>query len=418
MMLKQFLDTLRGRINRPLQYYQDICVRCGACIDACHFYAASRDAAHIPAYRMMLVKKMLQEGKNGNGNGNLRTWYREAGGRDLPTVDQLHKAIWECTGCRRCAVFCPFDLDTGLLVSVGRYAMLQEGLGPEMIAEIGNAEISKGEIIDAIRDFYIEQAKELEARLQDEFAPGIQIPVEKEGADVLYVPLVGEHAVVPVAKIFHAAGVDWTMSLFTATNHSFFTGDMAKSKQAANWIVQEARRLGVKTLVYPECGHATRTLLSYFEGWYGEEIAGIERVSIVRFVAQLLADGKIQVQRGMFDTPVTYHDPCNIGRNAGMFEEPRTMLHAVSTDFRELTPNRELNWCCGGGGGLIAVTEMMDTRMQGGLPKVEQIQRTGAKWVATTCENCTTQLEDLNEHYGLGVEIKGVVDLVADALIL
>jgi hypothetical protein len=47
---------------------------------------------------------------------------------------------------------------------------------------------------------------------------------------------------------------------------------MAKAKQAASWIVQEAQRLGAKTLAYPECGHATRTLMSYFPGWFGDGI--------------------------------------------------------------------------------------------------------------------------------------------------
>jgi hypothetical protein len=72
-----------------------------------------------------------------------------------------------------------------------------KGVGPERIAEISNAEISNREIIDAIKGFYIEQAKKLEARLQDEFAPGIRVPVEKEAADVLYVPLVGPSAATP-----------------------------------------------------------------------------------------------------------------------------------------------------------------------------------------------------------------------------
>ncbi|MBU0495642.1 MAG: (Fe-S)-binding protein [Chloroflexi bacterium] len=412
-MLNTFIDTIRGRINRPLQYYEDICVRCGACIDACHFYQASKDPAHIPAYRMALVKKITQ-----SEQGPLANWYDDGWKPGGFSDQELERAIWECTGCRRCAVFCPFNLDTGLLVSAGRYSLLKQGIGPEMIAEIGDAEISKGEIIDAIKEFYVEQAQELAKRLQEEWAPGIQIPVEKKGAEALYVPLVGEHALVPAAKIFYAAGLDWTMSLFTATNHSFFVGDMAKAKEAAHWIVQEARSLGVKTIIYPECGHATRTLLSYFPSWFGDEIAGIERISIVKLVDQYLTEGRIRVKPAMFDTPLTYHDPCNVGRNAGMFEEPRRLLRAVATDFREMTPNRALNWCCGGGGGLIAATEMTDVRMEGGRPKVDQIKQTGARWVTTTCENCKTQLGDLNTHYELGVEIKGVINLIADALIL
>lgn len=415
-MLDRFTETMRGRISRPLQYYQDICVRCGACIDACHFYAASHDPAHIPAYRMALVKKLMQGGDF--EKVSVRNWWRATTGFDAPTAEQLRKAVWECTGCRRCAVFCPFDLDTGLLVSAGRFSSYPEGFGSEMVSEIGNAEISKGEIIDMIREFYVEQTQELEARLREEFAPDLTIPVEREGARVLYVPLVGEHAVIPLAKIFYAAGEAWTLSMFTATNHSFFTGDMAKSKQAANWIVQEAKRLGVKVLAYPECGHATRTVLSYFEDWYGSDIADIERINVVQLTAQYLAEGKIKVKPGTFTTPLTYHDPCNLGRNAGIFAEPRALLNSVATDFRELSPNRELNWCCGGGGGLIAEPSLLQARMQGGKPKVEQIKKSGAEWVVTACENCKTQLEDLNAHYALGVEIKGVLDLVADALVL
>ncbi len=415
-MLTRFLGALRERISRPLQYYQDICVRCGACIDACHFHIASRDPAHIPAYRMMLVKKLMQSGSS--GNGTLLDWYREFWEIDGRMVAELQRAMWECTGCRRCAVFCPFDLDTGLLVSAGRFSLLQEGLGPEMIAEIGNAEVSKGEIIESIKEFYLDQVKALEERLQNEFAPSLQIPVEREGARVLYVPLVGEHNIIPVAKIFHVAGEDWTLSLFTATNHSFFVGDMAKAKRAAHWIVEEARRLGVKAIVYPECGHATRTLLHYFDEWFGEEVTGLERISVIQLVASYLAEGKIRVRPGAFNVPLTYHDPCNLGRNAGIYEEPRALIKAVATEFQELNPNRALNWCCGGGGGLIAAPEMKEVRMQAGRPKVEQIRQTGAQRVVTACENCKTQLTDLNAYYEMGVEIKGVVALIADALIL
>jgi Fe-S oxidoreductase len=415
-MLTKFVESIRQRISRPLQYYEDICVRCGACIDACHFYVESGEPVHIPAYRMMLAKKLAQS-KESNG-GSLESWYRDFRGRNERLAEEVRRAMMECTGCRRCSVFCPFDLDTALLVGTGRYALMQEGMGPEMIATLGDAEVSKGEIIDDIKEFYIDQVKVLEERLQGEFAPDIQIPVDKEGARVLYVPLVGEHATVPLAKIFHTAGEDWTMSLLTATNHSFFIGDMDKAKQAAGWVVKEAQRLGVKVIAYPECGHATRTLLHYFDSWFGDQVADIELVSVVDLTARYLREGKIRVQPGTFDFALTYHDPCNLGRNVGLFDEPRELIQSVATDLRELNPSRELNWCCGGGGGLIAEPDMVPVRMKAGRPKADQIRQTGAQWVVTACENCKTQLGDLSEHYELNVEIKGVVDLIADALIL
>ena len=414
-MLEKFIETIKGRVARPTQYYEDICVRCGACIDACHFYAASKDPAHIPAYRMMLVKKAIQGGIT--GKGALLDWWRDFEGADAAMASQLRKAMWECTGCRRCAVYCPFELDTGLLVSAGRYALLQNLIGPDIIAEIGDAEVSKGEIIDFVKEFYVEQVAELEARLQQEFHSGLKIPVEKEGARVLYVPLVGEHAIVPAAKIFYAAGEDWTLSLFTATNHSYFVGDTAKAKAAANWILQEARRLGVTTIVYPECGHATRTLLNYFDSWFGAEAADINKIDVVRLTYDYLQQDKIKIRPDVFDATMTYHDSCSLGRSSGIYEEPREMIQYMATDYREMTPNRKYNWCCGGGGGMIAASEdLFEARMQGGLPKVQQIRDTEARWVITACENCKAQLEDLNEHYKLNIEIKGVIDLVADAL--
>ena len=414
-MLDKFTEVLRSRISRPLQYYEDICVRCGACIDACHFYAASGDPAHIPAHRMTLAKQVLQ--RRDSGDGMLLEWYRGIEGDGQRLTARLERAMWDCTGCRRCAVFCPFDLDTGLLVSAGRYSLLQEGIGPEMIGEIGDAEVSKGEIIEDIKEFYIEQMKELETRLQEETDIDIRVPMDKEGARVLYVPLVGEEAIVPAAKIFHAAGEDWTLSLLTATNHSYFTGDMEKAKKVARSVIEEAQRLGVEAIVYPECGHATRTLLYYFDAWFGDEIGGLTRTNIVKQVAGYLTEGRIQVKPGTFDTDLTYHDPCNLGRNGGMYEEPRRLIRSVATNLRELDPTRELNWCCGGGGLIAATEDMDDVRMMGGRPKAEQIREAGVEWVVTACENCKTQLNDLNEHYALGVEIKGVVNLVADALV-
>jgi Fe-S oxidoreductase len=81
-----------------------------------------------------------------------------------------------------------------------------------------------------------------------------------------------------------------------------------------------------------------------------------------------------------------------------------------------MTPNREQQWCCGGGGGIVAISEMDEFRLKSGARKVEQIRATGAKIVASPCENCRLQMEGLNETQDLGVRIAAIMDLVMECM--
>jgi Fe-S oxidoreductase len=100
-------------------------------------------------------------------------------------------------------------------------------------------------------------------------------------------------------------------------------------------------------------------------------------------------------------------------------EEPRYLLKHMTDDFRDMSPDPRYNWCCGGGGGLVALgEETLDFRMKSSRVKAEQVRETGATILATACENCHTQLENLNSHYNLGVEVKFLTSMVADALVL
>jgi Fe-S oxidoreductase len=83
-----------------------------------------------------------------------------------------------------------------------------------------------------------------------------------------------------------------------------------------------------------------------------------------------------------------------------------------------MSPDPRYNWCCGGGGGLVALgEETLDFRMKSAKVKVDQVQETGATIVATACENCHAQLSDLNDHYKMGVDMQFLSSLVADALV-
>ncbi|MCE5203637.1 MAG: (Fe-S)-binding protein, partial [Actinomycetia bacterium] len=188
-----------------------------------------------------------------------------------------------------------------------------------------------------------------------------------------------------------------------------------KAKLIAKRFMDEAKRLGVREVVVPECGHAYRVADIFYEAWTQEKLP-FKVSHILEVVDRYIKDGSITVEKGRIAGKVTYHDPCQIARNGGIFEQPRDVVKALTDDFVDLTPNREQQWCCGGGGGIVAIEEFRDTRIKSGAKKVEQLRASGASVLACPCENCRLQIEDLNKEHHLGLEIRQVIDLVVEAM--
>jgi Fe-S oxidoreductase len=96
--------------------------------------------------------------------------------------------------------------------------------------------------------------------------------------------------------------------------------------------------------------------------------------------------------------------------------EPRYVINKIAEQFIEMKPNKSRNWCCGGGGGLVAVPEFENVRILTGAVKAKQINETKAEIVVAPCENCKQQITSIKEKYNLNVEVMGLVDLVNIAL--
>ena len=140
--------------------------------------------------------------------------------------------------------------------------------------------------------------------------------------------------------------------------------------------------------------------------------------SITEVHARYIREGRIKLDKTRVGGAVTYHDPCQIARNAGVIDEPRYILQHLTYDYRELSTDPCYNWCCGGGGGLVAMGEdTLDFRMKSASVKVDQVKATGAKILATACENCHAQLDNLNAHYSMGIDVRFLSSMIADALV-
>jgi Fe-S oxidoreductase len=408
------LETLfKTKLHSAMRMYLETCARCGVCVDACHVYASKPETKYTPVGRAEVIRKLFK--RYFTMEGRIAPWLGETMPIDDASMEAVYDAAFSCTGCRRCVVACPFGIDTQMIMGIAKALLIGADKAPMVLSLLTDMSIAKGESYTETAGAFEEAVKNLEGEVAalwpepwKEGAPFI--PVNVKGADVLYVALSGAHSIVSAAAIMNAAKENWCLSYFEAVNFGAFLGDAAKGQTIAKRISDEAIRLGVKEVAIVECGTAFR----YFKYMTGDHPFKV--VAFVELASRYAEAGRIKLKKGTIQGKLTYHDPCQIARNGGVYEEPRRLLRRLTDEFVELTPGREDNWCCGGGGGLISMGER-DFRMMSSKVKADQLSASGAQTLTTACENCHTQLTELSEHYSLGMKTEFLSGLVARALL-
>ena len=261
-----------------------------------------------------------------------------------------------------------------------------------------------------------------EEEAQDEM-PSLSIPMEKEGSEILYCVIAPEpkfraQLIYQAAVIMNAAGVDFTMPATPGWDNSdqcMFTGDYEMMGRLKKAHFEMAMRLKVKRIVMGECGHAFRSVYDMGNRWLAWKMPPIPVTHAVEFYYELLKQGKIKVAK-KYDKPVTFQDPCNIVRGSGLHEKARYVVNAICEEFIEMHPNREHNYCCGAGGGVVNTGPPYKmTRVTGNRIKAEQLSVTkskGAQVVIAPCHNCHGGIEDILHHYGLDMELHFLGDIL------
>jgi len=304
-------------------------------------------------------------------------------------------------------------------------AMLR-GNAPERIVEGIKKAVEFGNNPGMEADAFIDMVEWLAEEVEEDFEGGdeesLAVPIDKMGAEILYMPNPREYTSNPqmfqsYLKFFAYTHTDWTMSsrVFDITNWAYYMGDHESTMAIMRNVIEEARRLRVHTLLSTECGHGFKILRRDAEGWFGEPL-GFEVLSVVELAHRYMKEGRIRLVPESVPEAVTYHDPCNVGRKLGIFQEPRELLVSMVSDFVEMFPNRKYGTCCGGGGSVGQNPAMGTKKLEHAKLKRDQILKTGASIVATSCQNCLSQLSDLQTRYDMPVKIRSVVELVVQSM--
>jgi len=420
-------EQLAKKLNRQVVGSLVGCVHCGMCDESCHYVLAFPDDHKMtPSYKADQVRKLFKA--NHDWTGSVFPWWVGAdkvplSDDDLETLKDI--AFGTCTNCRRCTLSCPMGVDTATLNRVMRGLLTHVGVMPEGVRVVSKDQWELGNQMGVLKEDYIDTIEWMSEELEEDLGHNdAAIPLEKKGAKVMYCINPREvkydpRTIKEAALIFHAAGEDWTMPEegWDNTNFGLFSGDDGLGGACAKREYEKARELGVDKIVISECGHGFRS--TRFEGvnWAGETEPVPMETSVLTML-NYIKEGKIKVDKTKNPEKMTFHDSCNNARSGGFFEEPRELLNLVSMDFQEMYPNRAEGFCCTGGGGAMSMSEYTPKRLQSAKVKADQIRATGAKTVVTSCHNCVDGLNDLIKHYDLGCEVKQLVNLVANALVL
>ena len=445
---KIVLEGMAERLGRyrSFKLFMDICVRCGACADKCHFFIGSGDPKNMPVLRAELLRSVYRKDFTALG----KVFGRLAGARPLTVavIKEWFYYFFQCTECRRCSVFCPYGIDTAEITMMARELLGLLGLYINWVIEpvancyrYGNhLGIQPHGLMDTL-EFMIGDIEE---------ATGVRVglPVNKKGAEVLFVVPSGDFVADPgiytcmgYLLLLHELGLDYTLSTYASEGGNFglFTShEMIKRLNAK--IYAEAKRLGVKWILGGECGHMWRVLHQYMDTMNGpadflevprspltgtvfENARSTKMVHIMEFTADLIRHGKLNLDPSRNDhLRVTFHDSCNPARAMGLLEEPRYVLRNVCNHFFEMPRDtiREQTFCCGGGAGL-GTDENMEMRLRGGLPRgnaVRYVQdKHGVNRLAAICAIDRATLTTVCDYWAPGVKVGGITELVANAMI-
>ena len=379
----------------------EACTNCQVCADVCPAMSASQDGELSAVYRMKGLRQILRSRIG---------LFRKPLGRRGPSEEQwkhLSDTAFRCTLCGNCQEVCPVAIHLKDLWLSLRQDMVHSNVYPNKV--------------DMIRD-NLEESHNVFAEDNEERADWVEdmrhAPDHgylKDQAEVVYFtgctaayfPL-AQKIPMSLAEVMEVSGVDFTLlgaeewccgfPLLGAGLMDMFQGFVDHNLEAVRG--KRAREI---VFACPSC----------YQMWREHYPHEFTITHATQFLIALMKEKRVPLKE--LSMTVTYHDPCDLGRGARVFDEPRQVISSIpGVKFVELPRNRENCQCCGGGGNL----EMIDPELSAKLArqKIDEVLGTGAQAVVTSCQQCVRTMATYVRRNKVPIEVMDITELVQRAL--
>jgi len=429
--------------SRGLKVAMDACMKCGACTDKCHYFLGTGDPNNMPVARQDLMRSVYK--KHFTAAGKYVPWLVGAKDLDEDMLEKWYSYFHQCSQCRRCSVYCPVGIDTSEVSMAGRDILAQIGMGQKYANQVIGKVHLTGNNLGLPGPALADTLAGLEEDVLEETGIPVRFPLDEPGAEVLLVTPSADFFAEPhvdgligYAKVLHQAGISWTVSTHAseAANFGLFVGNRDQMQSMAVRIREAALELGVKRIVFGECGHAWRVAHNYLDDLAGPFDFLDSSYPVPQHIAEITHElwesGRIQFDPSKNDhRVVTFHDSCNVARASrlgakqnGQFTIPRDLLKASCERFIEMPADttHQSTFCCGGGGGLLT-DELMDLRIKGASPRMNALQQTIDRHQVThmvaMCAICKSQFSTVFPEFGLMFDsVLSLHQVIGDALVM
>ncbi len=356
------------------------CVECGRCQDNCPAFGSGK---------VLNPKKLILDSQDALLEGAL----------DRRVVEVYDEGVlWQCTTCGACESQCPVGIEHLPLIIGARRGLVSNGEAPDYLGNVYNQLERRGNIWGLT----------YEARQKFIESAGLEIFDAAKHEYLVWLGCAGafeadfQKALRALFDILRACGVR-----FGVLARERCTGDVAKRsgneymfQELATQNIEDFRASGV-TKILTSCPHCLKTIGDDYRR-FGFDADVVHSSVLVAEITRGLEPNVATVE------PVTFHDPCYLGRYAGHVDEPRELLERFGGSVREPDRTRTNPFCCGAGGGLLFEEKEEGTRISD--VRFKQLQATGAGTVVTACPFCSIMLKGAQASAQADTEF---VDLMA-----